>query len=63
MQFAADCLLHLGQLPHEGPARVLIVGHSMGGLVARAALARLTFTEPDCGATHARQPLCKNGAP
>ena len=49
-QFAADCLVHLWGLHPAGSARVLLVGHSMGGIVARAALARLTLTPEDCSA-------------
>ena len=52
--FAVSCLRHLKSVhdaaaPRPGSWRVLLVGHSMGGVVARAALARLA-AEPGFGA-------------
>ncbi len=53
VNFAADCLRWL-RARHEGgaaagqPWRIILVGHSMGGVVARAALAVLA-SEPHHG--------------
>ena len=53
-QFAVDCVRHLWKTheavgtAHDEQRRVLLVGHSMGGIVARAALSRLA-TEPGFG--------------
>ena len=51
--FAVSCIRHLwstrkAAVPCRGSWRVLLVGHSMGGVVARAALARLA-AEPGFG--------------
>ena len=52
-QFGVECLRHLWALHNassisDAPLRVLLVGHSMGGIVARAVLARLA-AEPGFG--------------
>ena len=48
-------------MPRWGSWRVLLVGHSMGGVVARAALARLAV-EPGFGAGLQRPSACQLGA-
>ena len=52
--------MHLSEnRPRDALWRVLLVGHSMGGVVARAALSRVVTTDSDCGVDSPRTVSCR----